>query len=320
MKVNAHAVETLTLASDTFTSDIEQFFTGQGIDITRNTFGELLYVDVDGVTYPVGKTYGKSPDGSISEYAPFVLPSPKMVCEEYLQREIPVEGSALKLTHAIKGGYTVTGFNTRYNPANIFCGMGVGSVEELNIQFQSGAIIDGQWNGITNEVLLAIVLDRLELLQSGKYPCDQNAEAIKGIQHALDSLLDRKSPGDIDSSIFAQPTNDGYLNGTNVIREVEIYKLKEIFDGWSKADPSKLNALEQTLSENKIQLGGLSANRSSLIFKYNHDPKGEWLTVIVDEICDDSKTKWSLSGNGYTIMVKYHPIFDHETVLNKVLK
>ena len=48
--------------------------------------------------------------------------------EDYLQREIDSHGSDLKLTHAVKGGYTITGFNTEYNPANIFCGMGVGSV------------------------------------------------------------------------------------------------------------------------------------------------------------------------------------------------
>ena len=167
----------------------------------------------------------------------------------------------------------------------------------MNIQFQSGAIKDGHWNGITNEVLLAIVLDRLQVFQSGKYPCDQNAEAIKGIQHALDSLLDRKSPDDVDSS------------RANIVREVGIHKLKKIFDGWTGRDLDRLEALEILLNENDIQLGGLTMNKTLLTFKYKLDPKGEWLTVNVAEICDDSKTIWNLSGAEYTKLVNRHPIF-----------
>ena len=68
MKVHVHKVDVLELSTDTLTSDIERFFSVQGVDITRNTFGELLFVEKDGVTYHTGKAYIKSPDGSIKEY------------------------------------------------------------------------------------------------------------------------------------------------------------------------------------------------------------------------------------------------------------
>lgn len=305
MKVHAQPIKTLVLSQDTSRSEVEQFFTGRVIHISRNTYGEILFVEVDGVTYQVGEKYSKLPDGTICEYVPHHPLSYDMVCEDYIQREIGTHGSGLKLNHAVKGGYTVTGFNTHFNPSNVFCGMEVGSVDELNIQFQSGAIVDGQWNGITNEVLLAIVLDRLQLFQAGEYPCDQNEKAIKGIQHAIDSLLDRTSP--VSSNSVVTP------------REDSIYRLKSIFEGWSGPCTDKLIALELLLAENKIQIGGLVEGRKSLIFKYINDPKGEWWIVSIDEICEPSRTKWQLTGDGYTTMVNHHPIFDHDIIPKEVL-
>ena len=45
--------------------------------------------------------------------------------------------------------------------------------------------------GLTNEVLLAIVLDRLQGFQKGEFPCSENAEAILGVAKALDALKRR---------------------------------------------------------------------------------------------------------------------------------
>lgn len=42
--------------------------------------------------------------------------------------------------------------------------------------------------GVTNEALLAVVLDRLESAQAGKCPCDENAAAINHLWRALGSL------------------------------------------------------------------------------------------------------------------------------------
>lgn len=68
------------------------------------------------------------------------------------------------------------------------CGM-VPSFGE-NLKFQDGPIADGI-NGITNEVLLAILIDRLEGFQKGPYACDENQEALENVCAALAVLKSR---------------------------------------------------------------------------------------------------------------------------------
>jgi len=46
-------------------------------------------------------------------------------------------------------------------------------------------------NGVTNEVLLAIILDRLEGFQSGPFACDENATALTLCGGALYVLHER---------------------------------------------------------------------------------------------------------------------------------
>lgn len=46
-------------------------------------------------------------------------------------------------------------------------------------------------NGLTDEALLAIVIDRLECFQAGPYPCPQNDLAIRWIKDALKALKNR---------------------------------------------------------------------------------------------------------------------------------
>lgn len=53
------------------------------------------------------------------------------------------------------------------------------------IGFQRGSIQENGVNGISNEVLLAIVEDRLVGFQSGEYACIENAVALAKIQEAL---------------------------------------------------------------------------------------------------------------------------------------
>ena len=62
---------------------------------------------------------------------------------------------------------------------------------KLEIQFQNGPIKESGVNGITNEALLAIVLDRLEGFQSGPYKCRENALAITKIEEAQHWLAHR---------------------------------------------------------------------------------------------------------------------------------
>ena len=47
--------------------------------------------------------------------------------------------------------------------------------------------------GITNEDLLAILIDRMESFQSGKFTCPENADALDYLRYALECLTIRTS-------------------------------------------------------------------------------------------------------------------------------
>lgn len=59
------------------------------------------------------------------------------------------------------------------------------------ICFQNGPIKEVGTNGITHEVLLAILIDRLECYQSGKWACVNNATALEHLKLAKDALNQR---------------------------------------------------------------------------------------------------------------------------------
>lgn len=57
-----------------------------------------------------------------------------------------------------------------------------------DISFQNGPIAENGVNGLTQEVLLAIVADRLRAFQSGKFACRENALALTKIEEAMQWL------------------------------------------------------------------------------------------------------------------------------------
>lgn len=59
------------------------------------------------------------------------------------------------------------------------------------LKFQHGPIGEVGVNGITNEVLLAIVIDRLEGFQSSKWACMENQVALDKCKDALNQLEQR---------------------------------------------------------------------------------------------------------------------------------
>jgi len=61
----------------------------------------------------------------------------------------------------------------------------------VELQFQNGPIPEVGVNGLTQEVLLAVVIDRLEGFQAGPFACDDNAEALGYTQKALEFLQKR---------------------------------------------------------------------------------------------------------------------------------
>jgi hypothetical protein len=64
-------------------------------------------------------------------------------------------------------------------------------IADHSISFQNGAINEYGVNGITQEVLLAIVADRLQCFQVGPFASDYNAKALEHVLAAQESLLSR---------------------------------------------------------------------------------------------------------------------------------
>lgn len=59
------------------------------------------------------------------------------------------------------------------------------------LDFQEGSIPEVGLNGLTNEALLAVVIDRLRDAQAGPFPCRQNALALTKAEEALMWLHNR---------------------------------------------------------------------------------------------------------------------------------
>lgn len=86
--------------------------------------------------------------------------------------------------------YEISGYDPRANA----------SAADLNIPdsysrdvilFQNGPVSESGVNGITQEVLLAIVADRLRSFQAGPFRCKENACALTHIEEAMHWLQQR---------------------------------------------------------------------------------------------------------------------------------
>lgn len=53
-----------------------------------------------------------------------------------------------------------------------------------DIQFQNGPIAEAGVNGLTHEVLLAIIVDRMRSFQAGPFACRENALALTKMEEA----------------------------------------------------------------------------------------------------------------------------------------
>lgn len=69
-----------------------------------------------------------------------------------------------------------------------------GTLGEVN--FQNGPIKEAGVNGVMNEDLVAIVIDRMRGFQSGDYACRQNALALTKLEEALMWMRDRTNERD----------------------------------------------------------------------------------------------------------------------------
>ena len=84
--------------------------------------------------------------------------------------------------------YDITGFDETRNLSTPDCD---DIVPGTTILFQNGPIAEVGVNGVTHEVLLAIVADRLRSFQKGPYSCKANACALTHIEEAQHWLQQR---------------------------------------------------------------------------------------------------------------------------------
>ncbi len=78
--------------------------------------------------------------------------------------------------------YVVYGMDMSRNPSASDAQKDQGT--KLEIVFQNGPIPENGTNGITQEVLLEIVADRLRSFQAGPYACRENALALTKVEEA----------------------------------------------------------------------------------------------------------------------------------------
>lgn len=87
--------------------------------------------------------------------------------------------------------YDIRGFDTASNPSDPFVERYGKPSDHTTILFQNGPIAVAGVNGITHEVLLAILVDRLKGFQAGQYACPENGHALSHLVAAQDLLLAR---------------------------------------------------------------------------------------------------------------------------------
>lgn len=66
-----------------------------------------------------------------------------------------------------------------------------GDSSGTKISFQNGPIKETGFNGLSNEALIAVVIDRLRGFQGGQYACRENALALTHFEEGLGWLMYR---------------------------------------------------------------------------------------------------------------------------------
>jgi hypothetical protein len=107
-------------------------------------------------------------------------------CNDKLSITVTDEPGAGGANHA----YVVQGGDFYSNPS-LETTVRAGSNQAIGILFQNGPIPDKGVNGLTHEVLLAIIADRLRSFQAGPYACRENALALTKIEEAMHWLQQR---------------------------------------------------------------------------------------------------------------------------------
>lgn len=81
--------------------------------------------------------------------------------------------------------------DAKYGNASHVYRLDVGEAFAVGLQFQRGPIKEVGVNGLTNEALLAVLIDRLRGFQSGPFSCRENALALTKLEEARMWLFER---------------------------------------------------------------------------------------------------------------------------------
>lgn len=88
---------------------------------------------------------------------------------------------------AIGGGnnyYTITGMSYEANPVAGGTNIPIEMIDTAHILFHNGPVTNGA-NGITDQTLLAILIDRFKGFQSGPFKCEESAQTLYHLEWAM---------------------------------------------------------------------------------------------------------------------------------------
>jgi len=85
--------------------------------------------------------------------------------------------------------YDISGFDSTGNASVV--GTPFEGEKILRVLFQNGPITESGVNGVTQEALAAIVIDRLRSFQAGPFAGDYNARALESFEQGLKWLQQR---------------------------------------------------------------------------------------------------------------------------------
>lgn len=87
--------------------------------------------------------------------------------------------------------YRITGFDSTTNPSCPWRKLHGAGGRHAHVLFQHGPVGQAGVNGVTQEALLAILIDRLRGFQAGDHACDENRAALEHLEAARDVLHQR---------------------------------------------------------------------------------------------------------------------------------
>ncbi len=97
---------------------------------------------------------------------------------------VNIDGTGFDEVSGTYKRYVLTGFDATSNPA----AEDHDNKNQLVILMQCGLVKDGVMNGVTINDLLKVCQNLMEGYQSTKFACEENAQALAGINSALEAL------------------------------------------------------------------------------------------------------------------------------------